>query len=209
MSNRGFLVTNPGSPGWKFLAESKSYIPLFWPAFLSRADVEAVGGTGGFALDRRRAIERGTDRLAFLSSLFPQVPAFPAAVGALLHKLGSLGCETIGMELSQLLDDGFDPAMPGLAAAVGAIEDRNPDYSVTVLERTVMSPFHPGTTVRLQEQHIRTTQELLLQVCRVNADFLTSENVRDAIIGYVWEWPPAGELVPAAPPKRPWWRFWG
>ena len=190
MSNRGFLVTNPGTPGSQFLAESKSYIPLFWPAFLSRADVEAAGDTGGFALDRRRAVERGSDRLAFLSSLFPEVPAFRVAAEALVRKLGSLGCEAIGVEVSQLLDDGTDPALPGLAAAVGAIEDQNANYSVTVPARTVKNPFLPGATVRLKERRIRTTQELLLQVCLVDPGFLTSDSdeyVRDTIIGYVWE----------------------
>ena len=190
MSNRGFLVTNPESPGSKFLTESKGYIPLFWPVFLSPADVEAAGDTGLFALDRRLAVERASDRLPFLSSLFPQVRSFRAVAESLLQKVGSQRCETNGIDLSQLLDDGTDPAMPGLAAAVGAIEDRNAEHSATVPARTVQNPFLPGTEVRLRERCIRTTQELLLLVCSVDPDFMTSkssEHIEETIIGYLWK----------------------
>ena len=189
MSNRGWLVTNPGTSRSKLLSESKSYIPPFWLSFLAPADVEAAEHPGQFVLDRKRAVARSASRVAFFEALFPEVRSFRAAAEALIQKVASQKCRTIGLEVSDLLEEVFDPALPGLAAAVGAIEDQNADYAVTLPARTLPNPFLPGKKVRRKALRIRSTQELLLQVCGVRPDDLTSgsrEHVRESFIGYLW-----------------------
>jgi hypothetical protein len=190
MSARGWLVTSPGSSRSACLSESARYIPLFWLSFLSPDDIENAEHYGQFRLDRKRAVEHSSDRIRFFSSLFPQIRSFQAVADSLTKRVASEKCKTIGIELVELLHDESDAAMPSLKAAVGAIESQNSDYSFTIPARTIANPFS-GENVRLKERCIRTTQQLLLEICMIEPDFLTSKKsndyVRETIIGHVWE----------------------
>ena len=189
MSNRGWLVSNPGSRRSACVSESASYIPLFWLSFLSPGDVENAEHVGQYRLDRKKAIERSADRLPFFCSVFPQIRAFRTVADSLIQKVGSQKSKAIGIELTDLLDEEPDPDVPGLRTALDLIEGRDADYSVTIPARTVVNPF-TGMKARLPARRIGTTQDLLLQVCLVEPGFLTSrskEYVRETIVGHVCE----------------------
>jgi hypothetical protein len=151
-----------------------SYIPLFWLSFFSPADIRNAERYGQFILDRKRAVERSSERLRFFASLFPQIKSFRAIAGSLIKKVASQKSKTIGIELVELLAYS-DPALPGLKTAIEMIENQDAGYSSTVPGRTVKNPF-TGKKLVIKERRFRTTQELLLHVCRIEADALTSRS---------------------------------
>lgn len=189
MSNRGWLVTYPGDkPRSKIIAETAHFIPPFWLAFLSPADVAAAEQPGLFRLDRKRAVERGTDLLPFFVSLFPQVRPLRGAAESLVQKLARSRSKTLRIEVTDLLEETEDPARPGLADAVEVIERRDAKATFVVPARTLVSPF-TGGEVRRDEVRIANTRDLLLYVCMTDSDFLTSRSkdvVREAVVGHVW-----------------------
>jgi hypothetical protein len=191
MSARGFLITSPRSRP-KILSESKRYIPLFWLSFLSSDDLEKAEHRGRYELDRKRAIERSSNSLAFFSMIFPQVASFGGIANSLLGKVKATRSRTIGIDIAELVADESDPfhrPLPTLETAIETIENRKTDYSRIVPARTIPNPF-TGEDARIEERRFRSTQELLLSVCWLDADDLTArskEVVRNTIIGYVWD----------------------
>jgi hypothetical protein len=191
MSNRGFLVTGPRSRP-QILAESKSYIPPFWLSFLSPGDIEAAPNVGQFELGRKRAIEQSEKSLPFLSTLFPQVADFPEITSSFLEKIRARRNKTIGMDVQELLwpvdlVEGYGP-LPNLKTAVEAIESRDANWSLTVPAQPFFNPF--TREKMLPERTFHSMQEMLLEVCSILADDLTSRSrgrVRELIVGYVWD----------------------
>lgn len=189
MSARGWLVKSPGARRARVVAESKRYIPLAWLSFLSSADIAHARHAGQYELDRKRAVERASDALPFLSSLFPQVPTFEQTTNHLVEKLRASRSSTIGIEVIELLcEDDHGGAVPTIEAAVEAIESRNPSYSLALPERTIPNPFLPNKTRQVGGRNL-SLRDLLMEVCWIQDADLTSKDeewVRSMVIDYVY-----------------------
>lgn len=191
MSNRGFLIANPQTRS-KILAESKSFIPLFWLSLLSADDIVDAEENGIFLLDRTASIQRSEDSLPFVVSLFPEIASFNTIASSFLDVLKSKKCKTIGLNIAELLpdpDDERSASEPKLATAVRTIESRQADYTMTIPARTVQNPFTREET-RLAKQVFESTPQMLLFVCMIDAEVLSSKDqdvVRNALIGHIWQ----------------------
>ena len=194
MSARGSFVTSPGSRSSKLMAESKSRIPLYWLSFLSTEDIDHAEHPGQFKIDRKQAIERASNNLPFFLKLFQEVGLFEEAARSFLELLGSQRAKTVGIEVTELLEELQDEegteGMPKFRNAVEAIESQDADYSLTVPGRTIKNPF-TQEDMRLKERRFSSTREMLLYICSLRPEDLKSkkrEEVQDTIIGHIWEW---------------------
>ncbi len=190
MSARGWLVNSPGERS-KVVAESKRYIPLLWLSFLSTADIEDAEHFGRFLLDRKRAIERSSDSLPFLASLFPHVTSFAEIANSLLGKLKAKRSKTIGIVVVELVGHDSDDPFPDLGTAVGAIESRDANDSLTIPARTIVDPF-VREKLETDGRRFGTTQDMRLWVCMIRPADLASESrelARSTILGYVYPGP--------------------
>ncbi len=190
MSARGSFVTNPGSRSSKLMAESKNRIPLYWLSFLSTEDIDHAEHPGQFKIDRKQAIERASNNLPFFLKLFQEVGLFEEAARSFLELLGSQRAKTVGIEVTELLEELQDEegtqGMPKFRNAVEAIESQNADYSLTVPGRTIKNPF-TQEDMQLKERRFSSTREMLLYICSLRPEDLKSkkrEEVQDTIIGY-------------------------
>jgi hypothetical protein len=191
MSNRGFISAGPHAKS-KILAESASFIPLFWLSFLSTEDMDNADEDGTYELDRNGTIERSSSSLPFLSALFPQIPVFDEAANSLLGVIKSNKSKSISIDVQNFLseaDDDESHPSPRLRDAVEAIENRNANYSLTIPARMVENPF-TREKVQFPEQRFASTADMLVFVCSILAHTLNSkerEVLRDAVVGHVWD----------------------
>lgn len=198
MSARGSFVTSPGSRSSKLMAESTRRIPLFWLSFLSTEDVDHAEQPGQFEIDRKQAIERASSNLPFFLKIFQDVGLFEEAARSFLKLLRSQRAKTLGIEVTELLEELADEAyadgaytggMPKFRDAVEAIERQDADYSLIVPARTIKNAFTKDD-LRLEERRFSSTREMLLYICTLHPDDLKSkkkEEVQDTFIGYHWE----------------------
>jgi hypothetical protein len=62
------------------------------------SDLENGVGNGQYSFDRKKAIERGTGKLAFFAELFPEIDSFEAIADKLLERLTKCKSKTIGFD---------------------------------------------------------------------------------------------------------------
>ena len=195
MSARGSLVTNPNKKSSKMISESKRYIPLLWFSFLSVDDCEEQED-GIFELDRSEAIERAEECLPFLTDVFSDICVFKDSATSFIERMKRLRCKTIGIHLSELLEEQEEPPSPDLRTAVETIESRNASYKLSLPGRTLDNPF-TGEKVKIKARKITSTRELLLEVAWLmpgkslvmpsDINELKDEDFRDFVTGHVWE----------------------
>lgn len=188
VANRGYLhMKLHGYPVQYILSESKECIPLFWLSLLSSKDIEKMAEPGVFEIEKRRAVERGSQSLEFFATIFPKFAAFERHAKSLLTLISSKKNKMLGFQIADVL---FEPAnnecgVPTLATAVAAIEKRDANYSSTVPEHTYLNRYTRETVTRAQIE-LSSTADLLLFVSSVDGKQLLSNPrkvVQAAVVG--------------------------
>ncbi|WP_442509927.1 hypothetical protein SH528x_001531 [Novipirellula sp. SH528] len=184
MSARGSLVSSPNQRP-EVISESKRYIPLLWLGMLSLRDI-ASDDDGVFEVNRLNAILRTEHSLPFFRELFSDLPVASAA-GSLLDRLRKLRCDTIGINIGELIES--EPPNPGLSDALDAIATRNKSYSLSVPARTVENPAN-GKLINVKPLEITSTKDMLLRVCWLTSrqleDFEEDE-LEEIVSGHLWK----------------------
>ncbi|WP_372719504.1 hypothetical protein [Novipirellula sp.] len=184
MSARGSLVGSPNKRP-ELISESKRYIPLLWLGMLSQRDLEK-SQDGTFEVNRLNAILRTEHSLPFLRELFAELP-IESAAGSLLDRLRKNRCDTIGIDIGDLIES--EPPNPGLRDALDAIATRNESYSLSVPARTVENPAN-GDLINVKPLQITSTKAMLLRVCWLSSrqleDFGEAE-LEEIVRGHLWK----------------------
>ncbi|GAA5506944.1 hypothetical protein [Novipirellula caenicola] len=184
MSARGSLVSSPNQCP-ELVSESKRYIPLLWLGMLSQRDIER-NDDGAFEINRLNAIVRTEHSLPFLRQVFAELPIEHAA-DSLLDRLRKLRCDTIGINITDLIES--EPPNPGLRDALDAISTRNEHYSLSIPARTVEHPIN-GDRIHVKPLEITSTKDMLLRVCWLTSrqleDFET-EDLEEIVHGHLWQ----------------------
>ncbi|EMI17055.1 hypothetical protein RMSM_06014 [Rhodopirellula maiorica SM1] len=167
----------------ELVSESKRYIPLLWLGMLSRRDIER-NGDGTFEVSRLNAILRTEHSLPFLCKLFANLPIKNAA-DSLLDRLRKLRCDTIGIDIGDLIES--EPPNPGLCDALDAISSRNENYSLSIPARTVAHPVN-GDVIHVKPLEITSTKDMLLRVCWLSSGRLEDfeeEELEEIVRGHL------------------------
>lgn len=186
MSNRGSIVTNPASRP-EMIAETASYIPLFWLSFLTADDLHNAEYPGQYVLDRKKALNRSAERVPLFARAFPEVPNMAEIAASLLDIVKARTSRTIGMELVELMSQEEDVVSP-LEVAVKAIDAGKTDLALTIPGRTIQNPFS-GDNLDVPAKTYSSLMDVLLAVCMVDRRNLNSkkkEHVRECFVGHVW-----------------------
>jgi hypothetical protein len=187
MSNRGSLVASP-NPRPKLIAETASYIPLFWLSFLTANDLHSAENPGQYELDRKEAINRSATRVPLFAQAFPDVPKVDEIAASLVDVIKVHKSKTIGIELVELISED-DHVVPPLEIAVKAVDAGKADFALTIPGRTIRNPFS-GEDFNAPERTYRSLADVLLAVCMVDRRDLKSkkrELVRECFVGHVWD----------------------
>jgi hypothetical protein len=185
MSARGALVSSPDKDS-QMISESKRYIPLLWLGFLTENEC-GEESQGRFELNREEAIARARKNLPFLSELFADMSVFRDASNEFLERLGGLTCESIGIEITELVS--WKPPYPNLQTAVASIEAEDKSYTLSLPPRTAVNPA-TGDEVEIPGSDIASTKEMVLGVCLLSARHLEradDQELAEFITGYIWK----------------------
>ena len=187
MSNRGSIICDPRGKG-DMVAETATIIPLFWLSLLSTADIQAPKVPGQFEVTRTDAITRATSRLPLFIEAFEDFDDVEECCTMLIQQLQDADCETIGIEITELIPTDDDPIGIDISIAVKALEQGDVDCSVDVPGTTVQNPF-TGESTAVPDRSYSGLSEVLCAVCLIQPDEIDpddDEEFSDFFVGHRW-----------------------
>lgn len=168
----------------KPLAESKTWIPLCWLALLSSEDVKRITDTGYVIADRKAAVGRLVGITPFLATLFPEFQSFVECADVFLTALRKTRGVTVGIDLGDHVAIAPETFPDALAAAVAAIEERNPNRSLVLPARQGQNPF-TRKPITIKAQTLKDTRAVLCHTAGLDPVTTDEEIERDQLIGYL------------------------
>ena len=159
MSTRSSLLANPDGNA-EALAESAPWIPLQWLALVSVDDIERCGEIPCISTDRKSALDRFDQSIAFLGEQFPEFDSFEECADSLKALLSKSKAKTIGIEVMDHIAMNPETFIPSLLAAVASLQARDNKCAFTVPAQTIEDPF-TGEARKLEAVEHNDLREVL------------------------------------------------
>ncbi len=181
MSTRSSLLANPDGDA-KALAESAPWIPLQWLALISVDDIERSGNNPCISTDRKSALDRFDQTIAFLGEQFPEFDSFEECADSLKALLSKSKAKTIGIEVMDHIAINPETFIPSLLASVASLQAMDSKCAYTLPAQTIEDPF-TGEPKKLQAVEHNNIRDVLCLAASI--DPMPDDEVADEqLIGH-------------------------